>query len=73
MNGAVGSEPIVPLVKRAALLAALGIRSETLRRWLAQKRIPPPDVDVGTGQQWWHRETLARAGIRLQPRDSEGA
>lgn len=57
--------PLVPLVKRSALLTALGISSETLRRWLASGKCPRPDIDMGNGQQWWHPETLARAGIRL--------
>jgi hypothetical protein len=69
----VTTNPPPVLIKRARLLAALEISSETLRRWLASGKCPPPDVDVGTGQQWWHPETLARAGIRLQPADQAAA
>lgn len=64
------TNPPVVLVKRSALLAALSISSETLRRWLAAGKCPRPDVDMGGGQQWWHPETLARAGIRLQPAEN---
>ncbi len=67
------TNPPVILVQRADLLRALSRSSETLRRWMAEGKVPRPDVDMGNGQQWWHPETLARAGIRLQPADQAAA
>lgn len=61
------------LIRRGDLLRALGISSETLRRWLANGKCPRPDVDVGGGRQWWHPQTLASAGINLQPADPAAA
>ena len=67
------ANPPTVLIRRGELLRALGISSETLRRWLAAGKCPRPDVDVGGGQQWWHHETLERAGIRLRPADPAAA
>lgn len=64
------TNPPITLIKRATLLAVLEIHTETLRRWMAQGKCPRPDIDMGGGQQWWHPETLARAGIRLQPAEA---
>ena len=58
---------LTPAVRRRDLLAALGISSETLRRRMKDGSMPRPDIDLGGDSQWWRRDTLERAGIRLWP------
>ena len=62
-----------PLVKLSALRRALGVSDETVRRWRAQGKLPPADVDLGGPSVWWHPGTLARAGVNLQPPEPAAA
>ncbi len=52
-------------LRRHELRAALGVSGETLRRYIRDRKLPPPDIDLGPKAQWWHRATLEAAGIRL--------
>jgi predicted DNA-binding transcriptional regulator AlpA len=62
-----------PLVKLSALRRTLGVSDETVRRWRAQGKLPPADVDLGGSSVWWHQGTLAAAGINLQPPEPAAA
>jgi hypothetical protein len=70
-------EPVTPsarpgaLVKLGTLRRSLGVSGETVRRWRAAGKLPPPDVDLGGPSVWWHLATLAAAGVRLQPTERE--
>jgi hypothetical protein len=70
-------EPVTPsarpgaLVKLGTLRRSLGVSGETVRRWRAAGKLPPPDVDLGGPSVWWHLATLAAAGVRLQPSEQE--
>jgi len=55
------------MVKLSALRRTLGVSDETVRRWRAQGKLPPADVDLGGPSVWWHQGTLAAAGINLLP------
>ena len=59
-----------PLVKLGTLRRSLGVSGETVRRWRAQGKLPPPDVDLGGPSVWWHSATLAAAGVNLRPAES---
>ncbi len=51
---------------RKELMAALNITSsETIRRWLRDKRLPAPDVNLSQRTQGWRVSTLRKAGINL--------
>jgi hypothetical protein len=52
-----------PLYTRAELAQLLRICSDTLTRWLREKRIPPPDLAPTRKAQQWRRSTLHRHGL----------
>lgn len=43
----------------------LGIGSEALRRWVRDKKLPPPDVAITRRTVGWRLSTLQAAGIGL--------
>jgi transcriptional regulator with XRE-family HTH domain len=51
------------LFTRAELARLLGICSDTLTRWLREKRLPPPDIAPTRKAQQWRRSSLHRAGL----------
>lgn len=59
------------LIKLGTLRQALGVSGETMRRYRAQGKLPPADVDLAGPSVWWHLATLAAAGVRLQPAEFE--
>ncbi len=51
---------------RRELMAALNVTSsETIRRWVRDKRLPSPDVNLSQRTQGWRVSTLRAAGINL--------
>lgn len=56
---------VQPLIRRRDLQRALGVSSETLRRWLASGRLPRPDVFVSDTASWWRLDTLDGAGFKI--------
>lgn len=52
-----------PLLTRAELAERLKVCSDTLTRWLREKRLPPPDLAPTKKAQQWRRSTLHRAGL----------
>ena len=53
-------------IYRKELMAALNVTSsETLRRWVRDKRLPAPDVNLSQRTQGWRVSTLRAAGINL--------
>ena len=51
---------------RRELMAALNVTSsETIRRWVRDKRLPSPDVNLSQRTQGWGVSTLRAAGINL--------
>lgn len=53
------------LILRGDLPEALGVCSETVRRWMKAKKLPPPDVDLSQRTRGWRLSTLRAAGINL--------
>lgn len=53
------------VIWRADLQEQMHVSSETLRRWMLAKKLPPPDVDLSRRTKGWRLSTLHRAGIRL--------
>lgn len=54
------------LIMRDELAKALGdVCSETMRRWLKAKKLPPPDVALSRKTKGWRLSTLRAAGINL--------
>jgi len=43
----------------------LGVTSETIRRWLRDKKLPAPDVDLSRKTRAWKVSTLQAAGFNL--------
>lgn len=65
------TNPPTILVKLSDLRASLRVSGETLRQWRIKGKLPPPDIDLGGASVWWHPDTLAARGIRLQPAPAE--
>lgn len=53
------------IIYRQDLYKMLGVTSETLRRYLRDKRIPPADVALTQRTVGWRLSTLQAAGIML--------
>ena len=53
------------VIYRRDLCAMLGIGSEALRRWVRDKKLPPPDVAITRRTVGWRLSTLQAAGIGL--------
>lgn len=59
--------PIFP----ADLMRLLGISHvNTLRRYIADGRVPPPDKKISQKTRYWHRSTLERAGLIAGPAET---
>lgn len=55
-----------PIILRRDLAALLGgLSGETMRRWMRDGKLPPPDVDLSLRTRGWKRSTLVAAGIRV--------
>jgi len=54
-----------PIIWRADLPAMLRVSSETVRKYLKAKKLPPPDVDLSLKARGWKLSTLRAAGINL--------
>lgn len=50
---------------RADLRAALGCSPDTLRRYIRDKKVPPPDVHLSQRMMAWKVSTLRAAGLNL--------
>lgn len=53
------------IIYRQDLYKMLGVTSETLRRYLRDKRIPPADIAITQRTVGWRLSTLQAAGINL--------
>lgn len=53
------------LILRGALPGELGVCSETVRRWMRDGKLPPPDVDLSLRTRGWKLSTLRAAGLNL--------
>ena len=53
------------LFYRNELAAALGVSTETLRRWIRAEKIPKPDIDMSRKTQAWRLSSLQAAGVGL--------
>lgn len=53
------------VIFRPELQELLHVSSETIRRWLLERRLPSPDVALTRKTVGWKRSTLERAGIKL--------
>ena len=53
------------VIWRPELQELTGVCSETVRRWIKSKRIPPADVAFSRKTMGWRASTLRAAGINL--------
>ena len=53
------------LIFRRQLQAKLGVCSETMRRYIRDGRLPPPDVRMSAKTAGWKTATLRAKGINL--------
>ncbi len=53
------------LLTRRELHELLRVSSETIRRWMRDGKLPPPDVSVTPRTRQWWASTLRRAGVRV--------
>jgi predicted DNA-binding transcriptional regulator AlpA len=53
------------IIYRQDLYKMLGVTSETLRRYLRDKKIPPADIAITQRTVGWRLSTLQAAGIML--------
>lgn len=53
------------VIWRPELQELMGVTSETIRRWMKEKRLPPPDVAMTRRKVGWRLSTLRAAGVNL--------
>ena len=54
-----------PVIWRPELQRRLEVCSETIRRYLKDGKLPPPDVNMSTKKRGWRLSTLRAHGINL--------
>lgn len=54
-----------PIVWRKDLQATLHVTSETVRRWLIDRKLPKPDINPTRQCMGWRRSTLRASGFDL--------
>lgn len=54
-----------PIIWRSDLHVRLQRSSETVRRWIKDNKLPPPDVSLSLRTRGWRLSTLRAAGINL--------
>lgn len=62
-----------PMIRRRDLQKALGLSSETVRRWLIDGKLPKPDIYITDSSSWWRNDTLIKAGFDLLPALAEAS
>jgi len=53
------------VILRSELQSLFNVSSETVRRWMKEKKLPKPDVALTRKTIGWKLSTLNRAGIML--------
>lgn len=56
---------IDPVIWRQDLQKRMRVKSETVRRWKKNGKLPPPDVNISNRTCGWKLSTLRAAGINL--------
>lgn len=56
---------IDPVIWRQDLQKLMRVKSETIRRWKVNGKLPPPDVQLSHRTCGWKLSTLRAAGINL--------
>lgn len=59
------ADPADQVIFRPDLMKRLGVCSETIRRYLKDKKLPPPDVAMSAKKTGWRLSTLREHGINL--------
>lgn len=54
-----------PIIWRGQLHKRLQVTSNTVRRWIKDKKLPAPDVELSLRTRGWRLSTLRAAGINL--------
>ena len=57
------SESIDRVIYRADFQQMMGVKSDTLRKWMKSGKIPKPDVAITARTLGWRLSTLQAAGI----------
>lgn len=53
------------VIYRSDLMRLLQAHTETIRRYIKDGKLPPPDVDFSRKKRGWKVSTLRAAGINL--------
>lgn len=53
------------VIYRQDLYKMMGKTSETLRKWIKEGKLPPPDIALSQRTIGWRLSTLHAAGIKL--------
>ena len=54
------------VIWRSELMVLLNVTStETIRRWLKERKLPTPDVNLSRRTKGWRRSTLRAAGLNV--------
>lgn len=61
----VTSTEIDRVIWRADLTKVLDVSSETIRRYIKDAKLPPPDIDLSLRTRGWRISTLRAAGINI--------
>lgn len=65
MDSPADDPPVDRVIFRPELQRRLDVCSETIRRYVKDKKLPPPDVAMSAKKLGWRLSTLRQAGINL--------
>lgn len=63
MNNELETEKIDRLIRRRELADLLGLKPDTITKYIEEKRIPPYDVVLSPSAKWWRESTLKACGL----------
>ncbi len=55
------------IIWRPDFTKKMGVTTNTVRRWIKEGKVPPPDIDLSLKTQGWLTSTLHKAGINIPP------
>ncbi|GAB2940628.1 hypothetical protein GCM10027182_05390 [Aquaspirillum soli] len=55
------------IIWRTDFTKKMGVTTNTVRRWIRDGKVPPPDIDLSLKIQGWRTSTLHKAGINIPP------
>ena len=59
------AEPIDRVIFREEVARLFNIQSDTVGKWIRERRLPKPDVAVSRKRQGWNASTLRALGFNV--------